>query len=198
MKEMKVKITFLLPPLGTSPADPNIYENFVGSKAPNAATLADEVEALGVEAVVEKGITVFPHDENGNPFLYDYQVRGFFKGACGALRSVPDTRSSKIKAYKKKVDQHIFVNERQIPIVFDGGTTLCQRPLRAQTMQGERVGLASSEEIPAGATCEFTVKCLIDDDMETVREWLNYGELSGIGQWRNSGRGRFTWEEVAA
>ena len=34
-------------------------------------------------------------------------------------------------------------------------------------------------------------------DEALVREWLDYGAYSGIGQWRNSGKGRFTWEEIA-
>ena len=29
-----------------------------------------------------------------------------------------------------------------------------------------------------------------------VREWLDYGKLRGLGQWRNSGKGRFEWKEV--
>lgn len=53
-----------------------------------------------------------------------------------------------------------------------------------------------SEEIPAGATCEFTVICLCDEHVEVVRDWLDYGRFSGIGQWRNSGKGRFRWEEI--
>lgn len=32
--------------------------------------------------------------------------------------------------------------------------------------------------------------------MDAVREWLDYGMLRGLGQWRNSGKGRFTWEEI--
>lgn len=63
-------------------------------------------------------------------------------------------------------------------------------------MQGERVSLACSEEIPAGAICEFSVVLLSDDHEKALREWLDYGALSGIGQWRNSGKGRFTWEEL--
>lgn len=70
------------------------------------------------------------------------------------------------------------------------------RPLRAQTAQGERVSLAISEEIPSGAQIEFTVVCLLDKDADLVREWLDYGSLVGIGQWRNSGKGRFKWEEI--
>ena len=27
-----------------------------------------------------------------------------------------------------------------------------------------------------------------------IHEWLDYGKLHGTGQWRNSGKGRFTVE----
>jgi hypothetical protein len=29
-----------------------------------------------------------------------------------------------------------------------------------------------------------------------VRECLDYGTKRGLGQWRNSGKGRYTWEEI--
>ena len=32
--------------------------------------------------------------------------------------------------------------------------------------------------------------------VSVCREWLDYGRVRGIGQWRNSGKGRFTWEEI--
>ena len=196
MKEIKVKLTFIEPILGTSPANDEVYREFIGSKAPDAATVEDEVAALGADAVAEKGMTVFPRMEDGTPFLYDYQIKGFFKDTCGGLRKVKGTESSKIKAYKKEIDKLIFPEPRCIPFQFDGEITECQRPLRAQTMQGERVSLAMSEQIPAGATVEFTVVCLCDDHEKAVREWLDYGRWSGIGQWRNSGKGRFRWEEI--
>lgn len=194
--KMKVRLTFTEPVLGTASANPALYDEFIASKAPDAKSVEDEIEAIGVDAVAEKGMTVFPKFE-GNPIFWDYQIRGFFKAACGALRTIPGTKSSKLKAYKKEIDLRVFVDERQIPILFDGDTGVCQRPLRAQTMQGERVSLASSEEIPAGATCEFTVSCLNEAMMDTVREWLDYGKFSGLGQWRNSGKGRFYWDELA-
>ena len=196
MKEIKVKLTFIEPILGTSPANDEVYREFIGSKAPDAASVEDEVAALGADAVAEKGMTVFPRMEDGTPFLYDYQIKGFFKDTCGGLRKVEGTKSSKIKAYKKEIDKLVFPEPRCIPFQFDGEITECQRPLRAQTMQGERVSLAMSEQIPAGATVEFTVVCLCDDHEKAVREWLDYGKYSGIGQWRNSGKGRFAWEEV--
>lgn len=196
MKTMKVRLTFVEPVLGTSPANEDIYREFIASKAPvdERINIEDEVAALGVDEVVEKGMTIFPKLDDGTPFVYDYQLKGFFKGAASALRQIPGSRSSKVKAYKKKVDQLIFVTPRQIPVLLSGPTDTCQRPLRASTPQGERVSLAMSEEIPAGSVLEFSVVMLNDDDEKLVREWLNYGILHGFGQWRNSGKGRFTWE----
>lgn len=196
MTTIKARLTFVEPILGTSPSNEDVYRDFIGSKAPDAATVEDEVEALGVDEVVEKGMTIFPKMEDGTPFLWDYQIKGFFKDSCGGLRKVKDTESAKIKAYKREIDKLIFPQPRRIPLKFDGEIGLCQRPLRGQTAQGERIALAISEEIPAGATCELSIVCLHDDHAKVIREWLDYGIFSGIGQWRNSGRGRFEWEEI--
>ena len=138
-----------------------------------------------------------PKLPDGTPFLWDYQIRGFFKEICGAMRGIDGTKSSKVKAYKKKVDNTVFVEPREIPLDLHGmQMDNCQRPLRAQTMQGERIALANSEVCPEGTSCEFTVVCMIDSDVDLVREWLEYGRHKGIGQWRNSGKGRFTFEEI--
>ena len=102
--------------------------------------------------------------------------------------------SSKITAYKSVIDGLIFVVPRKIPFKFNGDITICQRPLRASTAQGERIALASSEEIPAGAEIEFQVLCMSDDHLKAVIEWLEYGYFRGIGQWRNSSKGRFCYE----
>lgn len=197
MKKMRVRITFIEDLLGTASADPHIHDEFIASNAPDAPSRAEEVEALGVEEVIAKSKTIFPKDEDGTPILWDYQVKGFFKDTCGALRKVSGTRSSKIKAYKKEIDGLIFPEPRKIRINFDGAMSDCQRPLRGQTAQGERIALANSEAIPAGATIEFDVVCLLDSHIESVREWLDYGKYRGIGQWRNSGKGRFNWEEIS-
>lgn len=206
---MKVKITFLEPVLGTWPNNKNIAEEFIASKAPDASTIEEEIAALGIDAVTEKGKTVFPRNEAGEPVLYDYQVKGFFKDACGMLRRVggKDEKtgkkkaanlSGKLTAYKSVIDGLIFVQPRMIPIQVNGEIRDCQRPLRAQTMQGERVSLANSEEIPEGSSAEFEVICLEKDHEAVVQEWLDYGILRGIGQWRNSGKGRFTYEIIDA
>jgi hypothetical protein len=69
----------------------------------------------------------------------------------------------------------------------------CSRPLRADTMRGERVALAHSETCPVGTICEFEVVCLLPALEPLVVLCLDYGKLSGLGQWRNSGKGRFNW-----
>ena len=196
ISKIKARITFFEELVGTCSGNKELHREFIASKAPDAKSMEEEVAAIGVDGMMEKSMTVFPRDENGQPFLYDYQIKGFFKDSCGVLRKVPDTKASKIKAYKKEIDKLIFPEPRTIPLLFDGKIGECQRPLRAQTAQGERISLAMSEEIPAGATCEFTVVCLCDDHEKAVREWLDYGRFSGIGQWRNSGKGRFRWEEL--
>lgn len=196
MKEIKVKLTFLEEVLGTASADKEIHDKFIAANAPDAPSRKEEIEALGVEEVIEKSMTVFPRNADGKPIFWDYQIKGFFKDACGMLRKVPNSASSKIKAYKKEIDGLIFVKEREIPIIFDGEIGSCQRPLRAQTAQGERVALANSETVPTGSTIEFIIQLMCDTHEKAVREWLDYGVFRGIGQWRNSGKGKFEWSEV--
>ena len=193
-KVIKVKVTMFEEILGTASANPEIHEEFIASKAPDAPSREEEVAAIGAEEVFEKGMTVFPRDKDGKPIAWDYQWKGFFKDACAALRKIPGTACGKIKAYKKEIDGLIFPEPRQIPILFDGEIGICQRPLRGQTAQGERIALASSESIPAGATMTFDIRMLLPDHEKAVREMLNYGQLRGFGQWRNSGKGRFKYE----
>ena len=197
MTKLKFRITFTDDLLGTCAGNADIHREFIASKAPDAQKIEDEVAALGVDGVEEKTMTIFPKLPDGTPFLWDYQIRGFFKEICGAMRGIDGTKSSKVKAYKKKVDNTVFVEPREIPLdLHNMQMDNCQRPLRAQTMQGERIALANSEVCPEGTSCEFTVVCMIDSDVDLVRECLEYGRHKGIGQWRNSGKGRFTFEEI--
>ena len=198
MEFMRIRLTLTEDMLGTASANPELHEEYIASKAPDAQTMSEEVEALGVDAVMEKSMTVFPRDPDGDPMLWDYQIKGFFKDAAGVLKKVTGTVSSGIKAYKKEIDGLFFIRERRIKIHSADGITVIQRPLRAQTAQGERVALASSESIPAGAYVEFTIICMRKGDLKAVREWLDYGQYRGIGQWRNSGKGRFVWKELHA
>lgn len=194
MKEMKVRLTFTEEILGTAPADKELYSTYIGSNAPDAPSKEEEIEAIGVDGMIEKGMTVFPRNEDGKPILFDYQIKGFFKNSAKAFNYI-----KKLPAYKTKIDNLVFIKERKIVLQLPEGAEIgnCQRPLRANTAQGERVALANSESCSAGTVVEFTIMVMLDELMNNVIEWLDYGALNGIGQWHNSGKGRFTWEDIS-
>ena len=199
MKRIKANIIFTEPCLGTASADPELHSRFIASNAPDALTRQEEIEVMGVEEYEEKSMTVFPKDENGNPFMWDYQIKGFFKDSCGALQRMKGEdmakESCKLKAYKKIIDGCIFVFPRRIPIELSGEMGDLQRPLRGQTAQGERIALARSETIPEGSKMQIEIS--VPDQYEAVvMEWLDYGQLKGLGQWRNASWGRFRYEIV--
>lgn len=208
---MKIRLTFFEELLGTASANPEIHAEFIASKNPVVAARDEEVEAIDVDEEIDKSTTVFARGDQGRPCLWDYQIKGFFKDACGGLARAAGTKSSKLTAYKKIIDTLIFVSPRMIPIVMPEGGKVghCQRPLRAQTAKGERIALAHSEAVPAGSTIEIDVSFMElgakSKDAEKggrvkladcLTEWLDYGALRGLGQWRNSGKGRFGFEVV--
>ena len=199
MTEIKVKLTLIEEMLGTAASEKDVHDKYIATKIygresiipKNVDELMDEEVAAIVETEANRGKTIFSRDEDDNPIIWDYQIKGFFKDACSMLRKVPGTESAKIKAFKKEIDGLIFVYPRQIPIKINGKIGDCQRPLRASTAQGERVTLANSETVPAGSSMIFTIKCLSDAHKDAVLEWLYYGENRGLGAWRNSGKGKF-------
>jgi len=201
---MRIELKFTEPLLGTATANPELFEQFIASKQPDAAKQGEEIDALpDVDEEVQRATTVFSRDDAGRPALWDYQIKGFFKDACGMLRRVRAAAngSGKLKAYKREIDGLVFVFPRRIPLLLPDGAELTtnQRPLRAQTAQGERVSLARSEEAPVGTRIRFEVECLDPDRLEPlVEEWLSYGSKRGLGQWRNASWGRFTWRPLAA
>lgn len=195
--EMKVRIKFTQPILGSMPADEELYTKFIASKAPAEWLVDEEVENIP-EVDYDKGVTVFPQDKQGI-FLYNYHIKGFFKHAGNVLKD-----QLKIKNLRSKLDDYLFIKERKIYLIRDGKIIqeedrILERPLRAKTMQGERVALASSEVIDPPAEAIFTVQLLEHKEvkMDTIKELLDYGRFMGIGQWRNASFGSFEWEEIA-
>lgn len=193
-KTYKLKVTFIVGPLGTQPQK-DVATEYITSKAidPETGELpADELETL--PKALEKGTTAF-HRLNGQPIYYDYQVKGFLKDAgqvFNGLRGVKNLRS--------KLDNLVFVEPRQIVLNLPEGESMkfCERPLRAQTAQGPRTGLARSEELPAGTWFECQLVVFDGPISEPLLlDLLSYGERKGMGQWRNGGRGRFAFELTA-
>lgn len=198
MRTLGIELEFTEELLGTASNNPEVHADYIASKAPDAPSRKDEIAAIGAVEYEEKGMTVFPRDEDGTPILWDYQVKGFFKESCGMLRRADDGLSKRLKAYKKEIDGLVFPYPRKIRLDLPprGFVGDLQRPLRAQTAQGERVALAHSETCPAGTRCRFEVKLLRRDLADLVCEWLGYGAVHGMGQWRNASYGRFVCRVV--
>ena len=193
---INVKIKFITEILGSQPMDSDIFSRFIASQAPTPEAQAEEIEvALSQEEKeIIQGKTQFPRDREGYCCFLDYQIRGFLKEAGNNLKE-----QMSLKAVKSKIDNFVFIDPRYIrisPEIKDVPDTL-QRPLRAQTPQGPRVCLASSEMIPEGAELSFKIKIIKNKDIDSkvIREILSYGELQGLGQWRNGSYGRLEVKE---
>lgn len=198
-----VKLTFISPMLGTAPSDPELYDAFVASKAEDItqAEIDQELSQLPATENGEKGKTVFRRNDEGQLCITDFMVKGFFKETMKALRGMEGTICSKITSYKQRVDLYVFPEPALIPVHAPEVLTF-QRPLRASTPQGERIALASSEMVPAGAWCEFKLNILPWEDKKRkvaldqawIEECFKYAYWHGLGQWRNGGHGRFEYE----
>jgi hypothetical protein len=193
---VKVRLTLTEEMLGTKAANPDVFADFIASKCPDDDKRKQELD--NAEHREEAGTTVF-HRESGQIGIYDYQIKGFFKDACGAMnRFDKESRNGleKLTAYKTKIDGCIFVSPRFIAIQIPEGAKIgiCERPLRAETAQGPRVSVCRSETVPAGSFIDIGVSVLSKELIPFVEEWFKYGQLRGLGQWRNSGKGRFAVE----
>ena len=203
-KALKVRLTMLEEALGSSPSNEDLLGTYIASKAPTEELEAQEIETIKAQNAEER-LTVFPKLPNGTPFVYDYQIKGMFKDSCKMLAKAgkagyPGGKACvAIKAYKQAIDGLIFVEPRCIPYNLHGlKMDYCERILRANTPMGERTSIAKSESVPEGSTIEFRVVCLDPALEKMVKECLDYGTMRGLGQWRNSGKGRFVWDLLDA
>jgi hypothetical protein len=217
MKTEKINaiITFTEPTLASTPGNRDLLDEFIAKKAPGSEQAEEELAALPADEQTAKASTVFPRDDQGL-FCWDYQWRGFFKEAIFAQIELGELRNLSKWTYKRAVDSFLFVNPRRIRYLDDLGqyykepTDTLQRPLRAETMQGDRVALARSELLPPGTQLNLEVTLLIGEGSkkkdgttratgasitrEIVIACLDYGQFKGFSQWRGGGYGRFTYE----
>jgi len=179
------QIKLLTEMLGTVTKDPEVYKTYIESKKP--AGLNDEVEYLTVEKMEEKGWTGY-HKDEGGLFIYDYMIKGFLKNAGNVLKEV-----SKLKALRSKIDNYLFVEPRKIYLGQQNPDGVIERPLRGMTAQGPRVTLARSDYINAGKIIDFSIILLSHKELtwKLIDELMEYGELMGLGQFRNGAYGRF-------
>jgi len=208
---MKVRWTFTEPLLGTVVGNPEVAADYISSKHPNGMQ-QDEVEALpvDVEADIEedtrKATTYFYRGPDGKaPMVMDYQIKGHFKGAMDAILLSEVYTKGELKKFgltrymhKRTIDKLVFPSPRFIPIILpdEAEMSFVERPLRAETMKGERIALARSEAAPIGSYIEFEVEWLNEKLYEWVKRWMDYGKFGGFLQWRGGGYGRFTWEDL--
>jgi hypothetical protein len=203
----KLVLEFTEPMLGTLTGNKEAATEFILGKRPEGIAM-DEAENLAAmnESLV-KGTTYFPADGKGS-FLWDYQVKGFIKEAARSLAMTDQYDKDGLKklglssfgpTMSKKLDALVFVNPRKIYLDIPRGLAMgfLERPLRAQTMQGERIALARSQMAPAGTKIEIEVVTLNAAIDAFIMDCFEYGALRGIGQWRNSSAGRFIYREVA-
>jgi hypothetical protein len=203
MKSYRIAMTFTEPVLGSQP-NREVTTDYIHAAAikknPELAengNLEQELETLPEQ--LEKGTTVF-HKVEGRPVFWDYQVRGFLKEWALALNG--DKSVGGVKNLRSKIDNFVYVTPRFIPLEMpDGGCiTFNERPLRAMTMQGPRVSLARSEQVPAGTRVECVLHIVKEGEITgaLLGTLLDMGRWKGLGQWRNGSWGRFdyTMEEV--
>jgi len=193
---LKVELEFTEMLLGTLPGDEKLAEEYVTSKHPEGVQEDEKAssEKVSLPEEIKKFSSYFARDDKGNPIMWDYQIKGFFKDACSMMRRV--TQVDELKAHKKIIDGLVFVFPREIPLKLSGELFFKERPLRISTPKGDHTALARSEAAPAGTTIQIEVLLLKPDLEKYVINWFDYGILRGLGQWRNSGMGRFKWHRL--
>lgn len=203
----KVLIEWFENCLGTTPADPKLYEDYIASRAikkgkKSEEEVAEEIKEAyeALDAVEQRGWTTFMRDKDGF-FVYDYWVKGFLKSAFQVLMETKDI--DKVTAYKNTIDRFVFIWPRKVRFQYDpsilishNGTKrlpVYERPLRAMTPQGPRTALTRSDYFPPGTRMEFEIELLPTSKLnfDMIETAFSYGRKFGMSQWASGGWGRF-------
>ena len=194
----KVTIELLEMMLGTVPKDREIYTSYIASKNPNNPNPSILPETDDIKEVEERGWTGFFQDADGKIYILNYMFLGFLKEAGNTLK---DTDQLDIKNLRSKINSFVFVGPRKIYSSSTKIDGVLERPLRAQTPQGQRITLARSDYIQSGNTFEFYIALLKNKEIteNDLRIIFEYAKYKGLGQFRNGSFGRFkiiSWESV--
>lgn len=178
-------------------------------------TFTEEERGLAIKGELEslkqtfkeldiKGTTVFFWNKEQNmPCIGDHMIYGFLKASAEAIgRTLPKKNGTVLNSTsytQSLINQHLRADDafitfnKDIQRNDDGSPYFLQRSLRAMTAQGPRITLAKSEVVPAGASLEFNLKVMKNSPLteDALNTLFIYGQMTGLGQWRNSGKGSF-------
>ena len=200
LEKHKIKLILTEDQLGTIPKSKEIFKNYITEKArdqksPEELLQLQIEEVATVEELEEKGWTGFHTDEQGL-FIYEYMIKGFLKEAGNTMKEIVG-----VKNIKSKLNNLVFVAPRKMYFKRNGdyikaADGVFERSLRVDTPMGPRVALARSEFVNAGAELEIEVTIVPNKEITWKRllQIFEYGSLKGLGQFRNGGFGRFTFE----
>lgn len=204
-EDRKIEITFTARLLATSPANREIYSDYVVKAAKNEGISVPDNRLDTIMDVEEAGLDMFPRLDNDwdLPGIFAYQIKGYLKEAARAANRSSRSEIRKTRGFLQAIKFELHIKPNLIPFILPRGTALelgrVERPIRAQGPTGERVALKASEAVPAGTRIEFTIKRLLGTKLkfETIAdELLAYGANRGLGGWRDAGFGTFSWKEI--
>jgi len=213
--------------LGTNSLDPDIHARHVLDKVTDEAARQRELDSLpkeeAMEQVEKKGMTVFyRRPEDKVLYIKNHMIKGFLKASGDALRVEANKETTRTKpeegaekpkgkgtiwgSIDGKIDDNITVYPNELVICdVDGkpkldGDGFLVRSLRAQTLQGPRVTVVKSEILSPLSRIRYTLfwpsNGPVNKDM--LVKMLDRGEIYfGLGQWRSSGKGKFTYRILA-
>jgi hypothetical protein len=158
----------------------------------------EETQNTAVDEEAERPETGFCQDENGL-YIEHYMIKGFLKEAMialkGQLKIMGRSKQPSImgdNSIKSAVNRYIHVFPEKIYLQHDEPDgQIVERPLMADTPQGKRVALATSDYVDRGTKIECQV-CVIKNpffEMKHIKDAFSYGEFSGLGQWRSARKG---------
>jgi hypothetical protein len=187
----RYRLTLIERMLGTVPTKTDLYTSYLAEKAGLEPEEVAEESGM-VPDNGQAGYTSFYRDPDGI-YLFDYHIKGFLKEAGNTLKDVLGK-----KALRSKLDNFCFVMPRYIHLQEKPDGVL-ERPLRCQTAKGPRVTLAKSDYVEAGLGIDIEIVLLPHGDLtyNLIERLLDYGQLKGLGQFRNGSYGRFTWERLS-
>jgi len=196
-RAFRIQIKLIEDYLGTLSSNPQIYTSFMYAKSVekgdvSAEQVVNESEEINFPDESKAGLTIIAKDDNGL-FIYSQIITGFMKDKAINLMKISDVKQakSKIQKFVNVIDKKIYFQRDGVNITKPDGIN--ERPLRGMTPQGPITSLVASESLSAGATLEFDILLLGNDEItpQYLYEVFKMGNTHGLGQFRNGGYGKF-------